>query len=77
MTTDFIGLLSVEERRLVLRQRIQQLASEGYQHQLNKQGAQINGKPDLIFEADQKIAEISNVIQVYQRELNALPPEQG
>lgn len=77
MTTDFIALLPVEERRNVLRQRIQQLAAEGYQHQLNKQGAQLNGKQELIVEADQKIAEISNVISIYQRELNLLPPEQG
>jgi hypothetical protein len=77
MTTDFIGLLPIEERRTVLKQRIQQLAAEGYQHQLNKQGAQMNGKQDLIIEADQKIIEISNVIDIYQRELNALPPEQG
>ena len=76
MTTDFIGLLPIEERRTVLKQRIQQLAAEGYQHQLNKQGAQMNGKQDLILEADQKIIEISNVIDIYQRELNALPPEQ-
>jgi hypothetical protein len=77
MTTDFIGLLPIEERRTVLKQRIQQLAAEGYQHQLNKQGAQMNGKQDLIIEADQKIIEIANVIEIYQRELNTLPPERG
>ena len=77
MTTDFISLLPIEERRTVLKQRIQQLAAEGYQHQLNKEGAQRNGKQDLILEADEKIIEISNVIQIYQRDLNALPPEQG
>jgi hypothetical protein len=76
MTTDFISLLPIEERRIVLKQRIQQLASEGYQHQLNKQGAQMNGRQDLILEADQRMLEISNVIQIYQRDLNALPPEQ-
>jgi hypothetical protein len=77
MTTDFISLLPLEERRTVLKQRIQQLAAEGYQHQLNKEGAQRNGKQDLILEAEQKIIEIGNVIQIYQRDLNALPPEQG
>jgi hypothetical protein len=77
MTIDFIGLLPIEERRRVLRERIQQLAAEGYQHHLNKQGAQMNGKQELILEADQRMLEISNVIQIYQRELNALPPEQG
>ena len=76
MTTDFISLLPLEERRTVLKQRIQQLAAEGYQYQLNKEGAQMNGKQDLILEADQKIIEIGNVIQIYQRDLNALPPEQ-
>jgi|LakMenE01Jun11ns_1017448.scaffolds.fasta_scaffold9482944_2 hypothetical protein len=77
MTTDFISLLPLEERRTVLKQRIQQLAAEGYQHQLNREGAQRNGKQDLILEAEQKIIEIGNVIQIYQRDLNALPPEQG
>jgi hypothetical protein len=77
MTTDFISLLPLEERRTVLKQRIQQLAAEGYQYQLNREGAQMNGKQDLILEADQKIIEIGNVIQIYQRDLNALPPEQG
>lgn len=76
MTIDFVGLLPIEERRRVLTERIQQLAAEGYQHTLNKQGAQMNGKQELIEEADQRIAEIVNVIQIYQRELNALPPEQ-
>ena len=74
---DFVSLLPVEERRRVLRERIQQLAAEGYQHRLNKEGAQINGKTELIVEADEKMAEIINVINVYQRELDALPPEQG
>lgn len=74
---DFVSLLPVEERRKVLRERIQQLAAEGYQHKLNKEGAQINDKQELIVEADTKIAEIINVISVYQRELDALPPEQG
>jgi hypothetical protein len=76
MTTDFISLLPLEERRTVLKERIQQLAAEGYQHQLNREGAQMNGKQDLILEADQRMLEIRNVIQIYQRELNALPPEQ-
>jgi hypothetical protein len=76
MTTDFISLLPLEERRTVLKQRIQQLAAEGYQYQLNREGAQMNGKQDLILEANQKIIEIGNVIQIYQRDLNALPPEQ-
>jgi hypothetical protein len=77
MTLDFASLLPLEERREVLKKRIEQLAAEGYQHNLNRQGAEINGRRDLVLEADQKIVEISNIIEVYQRDLNALPPEQG
>ena len=76
MTLDFSFLLPVEERRQLLIKRIEQLAAEGYQYNLNKQGAELNGRRDLVLEAEQKIGEIANIIGVYQQELNSLPPEQ-
>ncbi len=75
MTMDFISLLTPEERKEVLLKRITQLASQGYQHMLNKDAANRNGRADLMAEADQAIAEIENTIRVYQDQLNSLPPE--
>lgn len=75
MTMDFVALLSLEERREILLKRIAQLASQGYQHALNKDAANRNGRADLMAEADQAMAEIENTIRVYQDQLNSLPPE--
>ncbi len=75
MTMDFVALLTPEERREVLLKRIAQLASQGYQHSLNKDAANRNGRADLMAEADQAISEIENTIRVYQDQLNSLPPE--
>lgn len=75
MTIDFLSLLTPEERREVLLKRISQLASQGYQHTLNKDAANQNGRLDLMAEADQAIVEIETTIKVYQNQLNSLPPE--
>jgi peptidoglycan hydrolase CwlO-like protein len=76
MTVDFVNLLPLEERRVVLRKRIQQLAAEGYQHTLNRLAALRNENQELIAEIDKQIDELSVAIDVYQAELNSLPPEQ-
>lgn len=74
MTVDFSSLLPPEERREVINKRIQQLAAEGYQHNLNRLAAQRNNKPELVTEADTAMRELAIVIETYQQELNNLPP---
>lgn len=76
MTIDFVNLLPLEERRAVLRKRIQQLAAEGYQHTLNRLAALRNDNQELLAEIDKQIGELSVAIDIYQAELNSLPPEQ-
>jgi hypothetical protein len=75
MTIDFVSLLTPEERKEVLLKRISQLASQGYQHNLNRDAANRNGRADLMAEADEAISEIETTIKVYQDQLNSLPPE--
>jgi hypothetical protein len=77
MTVDFSSLLPIDERREVLTKRIQQLAAEGYQHNINRLAAQRNNKPELVTEADTAMRELAVVIETYQQELNSLPPAKG
>ena len=77
MTVDFSSLLPIDERREVLTKRIQQLAAEGYQHNINRLAAQRNNKPELVTEADTAMRELAVVIETYQQELNTLPPVKG
>jgi len=72
-TIDFGSLLSTEQKRSLLEQRIQQFAAEGWQHQLNRNAAESLGDTDLVAASDDAIAKISSAIEVHQAELATLP----
>lgn len=68
---DYSSLLSDEQKRSILTQRIQQFASEAYQHGLNKEVSKDN--PEAVQAADDALAILDNAITVHQEELAKLP----
>jgi hypothetical protein len=67
---DYSSLLSNDQKRSILEQRIAQFASEAYQHTLNKEVAANN--PEAVLAADEALAILDNAITVHQDELAKL-----
>lgn len=74
MSIDFNSLLTVEERKAVTTQRIQQLAVEAYQLSLNKKVLETQPEPNeqALNEIANNIALLDQMISVYKEELNSL-----
>jgi hypothetical protein len=74
MSIDFNSLLTVEERKAVVAQRIQQLAVEAYQLSLNL--TVINTQPEPNEQAQTEINNnlnlLEQMISVYKQELDSL-----
>jgi hypothetical protein len=77
MSIDFNSLLTVDERKAVVTQRVQQLAVEAYQLSLNLNVLNAQESPN-----EQALAEINNnlnlleqMISVYKQELDSLVEE--
>lgn len=71
MTIDYSALLTTEQKKAILEQRLAQFASEGYQHTLNKEIAKDNA--DAVAAADEALAILDKAIEVHQEELSKLP----
>jgi hypothetical protein len=67
---DYSALLTNEQKRSILEQRIAQFASEAYQHTLNKEVSA--GNPEAVQAADDALAILDNAITVHQEELAKL-----
>ena len=67
---DYSSLLTNDQKRSILEQRIAQFASEAYQHTLNKEVSA--GNPEAVQAADDALAILDNAITVHQEELNKL-----
>lgn len=67
---DYSSLLSTEQKKAILEQRIAQFASEAYQHDLNKKLA--NGSEDATKAADEALAILDSAITLHVEELNKL-----
>jgi hypothetical protein len=72
MSLDFGQLLTSEQKRALLEQRIAQFAAEGYQHTLNKQIAENTGNTEALALAENSIEIISAAIEAHQAELATL-----
>jgi hypothetical protein len=74
MSIDFNSLLTVEERKAVVTQRIQQLAVEAYQLSLNLNV--VNAQPEPNEQAQTEINNnlglLEQMISVYKQELDSL-----
>ena len=70
MAIDYSNLLSTEQKKAILEQRLAQFASEGYQHTLNKEVAKDNA--EAVAAADEALAILDKAIEVHQEELAKL-----
>lgn len=72
MTINFGDLLTTEQKKTLLEQRIAQFAAEGYQHQLNKVTLEALGDTQALEQTNQNIATIQAAIETHQAELDGL-----
>ena len=70
MTLDYSSLLSTEQKKAILEQRIAQFASEAYQHELNRKLAGDNA--EAIKAADDSLATLDLAITLHVDELSKL-----
>ena len=67
---DYSALLTTEQKKAILGQRIAQFASEAYQHEINKKMAGNNA--EAIQAANDALAILDNAITIHQEELAKL-----
>ena len=67
---DYSSLLSDEQKRSILTQRIAEFATVAYQHEINKKMAGDNA--EAVLAADEALAILDNAITVHQDELAKL-----
>ena len=70
MALDYSALLTDEQKRSILEQRLAQFAAEAYQHTLNKEVAKDNA--EAVAAADAALAILDTAITVHQEELAKL-----
>jgi hypothetical protein len=70
---DYSSLLTIEQKRDLLQNRIQQFASEAYQYTLNLKTAEAVGTEDQIEGIKKSIEVLDSAIKVHQEELASLP----
>lgn len=73
MAIDYSNLLTTEQKKSILEQRLAQFAAEAYQHTLNKEVAKDNA--EAVAAADEALAILDKAITVHQEELAKLPTE--
>lgn len=73
MAIDYAALLTDEQKRSILEQRIAQFASEAYQHSLNKTTCESLNDDEGVANADKALTILEAAITTHQGELAALP----
>ena len=73
MAIDYSALLTDDQKRGILEQRIAQFAAEAYQHDINKQVAVASNNAEGAAQADEALAILDTAITVHQEELAKLP----
>ena len=73
MAIDYAALLSPEQKKAILEQRLAQFAAEAFQHDINKQVATASNNEDGVKAADEALAILDTAITVHQEELAKLP----
>lgn len=72
MTINYEELLTSDQKRQILEQRITQFASEAWQHELNKQTCQAVGDTEGMTAADNALTVLGAAIGVHQEKLAEL-----
>jgi len=73
MTIDYNDLLTVEQKREILTNRMSQIAAEAYQVSLNSKTAIEVGAADQAEKIEENLKLLNAAIEVHQRELALLP----
>ena len=73
MSIDYASLLTDEQKRSILSQRVSQFASEAYQHSLNKTTCESLNDEEGVANADKALTILEAAIVTHQTELAALP----
>lgn len=73
MTVDYSALLTDEQKRNILTQRIAQFAAEAYQHDLNKKTCESLSDAEGVENANKALTILEAAITTHQTELSALP----
>ncbi len=73
---DYASMLTNEQKKAILNQRIAQFAAEAYQHTLNKTTCEALGDLDGVTNAEKSLEILSSAISVHTDELNNLPTEE-
>jgi hypothetical protein len=74
MSIDFNSLLTAEERKAVVTQRIQQMAVEAYQLTINKRVIDSQSEPNAqaSLEIENNLKFLEQIIETYSEELKTL-----
>jgi len=72
---DYSALITDEQKRNILSQRIAQFASEAYQHSLNKTTCESLNDTEGIDAADKALTILEAAITTHQTELDSIPVE--
>jgi hypothetical protein len=75
MTIDYSSLLTNEQKKNLLQQRISQFAAEAWQHELNKKTCEQLGDESGVESANNALSVLDAAISVHQAELNEIPSE--
>jgi hypothetical protein len=75
MAIDFESLLTTQQKRDLLQNRIAQFAAEAYQYTLNKKTAEDINSESQIEAADKNLEILESAIRIHQAELEQLPSE--
>ena len=67
---DYTSLLTIEQKKAILEQRIVQFASEAYQHELNKKLA--SGNEEALATANSALTILEAAIDLHKEELDKL-----
>jgi hypothetical protein len=72
---DYSSLLTTEQKKTILTQRLSQFAAEAYQHDINKQVALASDNEEGVKAAEDALVTLDTAITVHQEELAKLPVE--
>jgi hypothetical protein len=75
MAIDFESLLTTQQKRDLLQNRIAQFAAEAYQYTLNKKTAEDINSESQIEAADKNLEILESAIRIHQAELEQLPSD--
>jgi hypothetical protein len=77
MAIDYSALLSDEQKKSILEQRLTQFAAEAYQHNINKQIAEASSNTDAVQAANDALAILDVSITFHQEELAKFSTDLG